>query len=31
MAKGVNSLKKKLFDAMAHPESDLTEFSHALD
>jgi hypothetical protein len=31
MAKGANSLKMKLFDAVAHPKSGLTEFGHALD
>jgi hypothetical protein len=30
-AKGVNSLNMKLFDAVACPESVLTEFDHALD
>jgi hypothetical protein len=31
MAKGANSLKMKLFDAVTCPEFDLTEFGHALD
>jgi hypothetical protein len=30
-AKGVNSLKMKLFNAVAHPESGLVEFSRMLD
>jgi hypothetical protein len=31
MAKGTNSLKMELFDAVAHPEPGLTEFGNALD
>jgi hypothetical protein len=31
MAKGVNSPKMKLFNVVAHLESGLAEFGHALD
>jgi hypothetical protein len=31
VAKGANSPKMKLFDAVAHPESSLAEFGNTLD